>query len=526
MIKNKVKQNSMYSIIYPKTSFREKITIYKDCLSFWKSYKKDWFNHKKLEQFETYTTKYNGRNIIQNISMLIQYDQISRHDKATYKNIYLRFSTFLAFKIIHHTLWNKLPLWVQVFTLLTFRHNKSIKMKELCLTKLLTLRDRTSLFYRFLKATVLDINRAKINKGFLPILKNKTIEPWKKYEKILTFSPTSTKTNKLDFKEKIYTDFISIFSKLSQKGLVISISGGVDSMVLSYVASFLCKKYNKKLVLLHICYNNREEVEIEKQMLINWAKVIDCDIYIRNITELRRERDTRYRQVYEEVTRNIRFSMYSYLKMPVCLGHNKDDCYENMFSNLSKQIHFNNLIGMSDISQEGDVTIVRPFLDIEKKEIVEFAHKNNIPYLEDSTPKWSNRGKMRDILIPHITNFNKQIIPGLYEMSNYVSFLDKQWTLYFKDWLKRSVRKKVIDNMLIVKIMRNKFLKENYKQINMWIKLWFELDLPTRPSNKSFNNLIFNISRGKNKQTILNKRVRVILNYYCVKIVITDTLNM
>ena len=72
---------------------------------------------------------------------------------------------------------------------------------------------------------------------------------------------------------------------------------------------------------------------------------------------------------------------------------------------------------MSHESYDQDIIILRPLLNIYKKEIYNFAYEFNIPHVYDSTPSWSERGKMRDILIPQINNFNDQIIDGLYEMS-------------------------------------------------------------------------------------------------------------
>jgi tRNA(Ile)-lysidine synthase TilS/MesJ len=43
-------------------------------------------------------------------------------------------------------------------------------------------------------------------------------------------------------------------------------------------------------------------------------------------------------------------------------------------------------------------------LNIDKKEIIAYANKNNLDYLCDSTPKWSVRGKIRDHIRPSIEN--------------------------------------------------------------------------------------------------------------------------
>jgi tRNA(Ile)-lysidine synthase TilS/MesJ len=48
-------------------------------------------------------------------------------------------------------------------------------------------------------------------------------------------------------------------------------------------------------------------------------------------------------------------------------------------------------------------------LNIAKKDIIHFANLNEIPYLCDSTPKWSVRGKIRDNLRPLLCNLKNNV---------------------------------------------------------------------------------------------------------------------
>ena len=52
-------------------------------------------------------------------------------------------------------------------------------------------------------------------------------------------------------------------------------------------------------------------------------------------------------------------------------------------------------------------------LEVKKIDIIDFAHKVGIPYLYDSTPKWSRRGRMRDQLFPFLQNFDPGLLNGL-----------------------------------------------------------------------------------------------------------------
>jgi tRNA(Ile)-lysidine synthase TilS/MesJ len=125
------------------------------------------------------------------------------------------------------------------------------------------------------------------------------------------------------------------------------------------------------------------------------------------------------REVYESYTRDMRFYAYTNTAIGgqsyIMLGHNKDDCIENILTNTASQSHYENLCGMTDYSTQyhygQPLTVLRPLLATMKQDIYTFAEEANIPFLVDSTPKWSQRGKIRDIVRPALESWNPLIIP-------------------------------------------------------------------------------------------------------------------
>ena len=220
---------------------------------------------------------------------------------------------------------------------------------------------------------------------------------------------------------KIYKEFVKNLPITNK--IYVSVSGGVDSMVCLYLLYIYKKSLNHFLIdksqninleigALSINYNNRHEQNIELFMVSEFCKYLEIDYYVREITEITRTRDSD-RELYESLTREIRFNIYKKFNCPIILGHNNDDCVENIFINLKNKAKYNNLFGMEIKSIEKDVTILRPLLNINKCDIIKFAQEHNIPYIYDSTCKWSNRGKLRDNLVPSINNFDSSIIPNL-----------------------------------------------------------------------------------------------------------------
>lgn len=483
---------NFYPILYDQhTGHGQTIQFLKGIREFWASNKDFWFSHKPIDDWEVCEEPWKD-TLDQRIRLLLHYDQIFRHPNPNItekkKTCAFRFATQIALKILHtENQFEECSESEKVFVLLACRHNKSLGLKELALKRALALAERepTPLTLRFLNATIWDIHCFK-----------QDTYGYKQESPLSVFSPTTNgilqppcldPVNIQSLHKKIQNLFAYLFDRLECKRIAVSISGGVDSMVAAKIAKEVCSQQGKELILLHINYCNRETCEEECDLLRYYASQIGAPLFIRHITEIQRIRSTQLRSLYEEITRKIRFSFYAYFDCPVILGHNLDDCYENVFQNLAKQIHFENLFGMRAQSEELGVTVLRPMLSLPKSEIYAYADHTGIPHLYDSTPAWSRRGQMRDALIPGIQTFDPNILPGLKTFVEHTIFLEEQWRHSFDEYLRNSCVN--LDQKII--LQKNQFFQTNSGSLNFWITLWHSLHISAhRPSNKSFSNFI------------------------------------
>lgn len=532
-------------------------------IDFWGKNKDMWFSHEiiNIHNYQLINTPIN-RSFNQFLSFILQYDQLYRHPSIQTYNKYniqaYRFATYCALYIINNLFeyFINAPPWQQVFILLTIRHNESIKMKYLALKKVNYLISKqlennitiNPLYLRFLNATIMDIDKHKNTQGhteYIPIKDDKyTISQtileccpdllqkhkcihmlYKNILDVSSITNTSSKDKmitKYDIEKntkKQTNAYINYFEEIivkhiqerSNKRIALSISGGVDSMVCSYILQKIAVKYGIEVICLHICYNNRSCVDDELMFLSSWCSILGMKLYVRKIDEIQRMRNTKFRACYEEVTRKIRFSFYKTFDCPVILGHNLDDCYENAFSNLSKQIHFDNLYGMKPVSVESGIHILRPFLSVSKDDIIKYANDAVIPHLFDSTPPWSRRGQTRNTLMRSINDFDSNILDGLRNYINHTNFLTDVWQTSFDTWINQYKIKKAQNPNYIV-IEKEDFFNKNCGVLNFWIQLWFQLELPTRPSNKSFKNFINILKNTQYVNCNLNKLFSIMNN--------------
>jgi tRNA(Ile)-lysidine synthase TilS/MesJ len=174
-----------------------------------------------------------------------------------------------------------------------------------------------------------------------------------------------------------------------QVPVFVSLSGGVDSMVMTA----LLKLNGIPVNAIHILYGNRIESEEEYHFL-------DVPLYVYRIPYIRRTNIDR--AFYEAMTRDLRFLTYNacanLTNTPphVLLGHIQEDVVENIWTNISKGQHLDNLAKMEVKEIQHGVTIMRPLLETTKDQIYAISTALGIPYLKNTTPSWSNRGKFRE----------------------------------------------------------------------------------------------------------------------------------
>ena len=256
------------------------------------------------------------------------------------------------------------------------------------------------------------------------LFSDSTTNKYAKYESVLEFLPEYTcriinfnidKENLLVKTIKKYLQFYCETYKCNK--FVVSLSGGVDSMVLITIIKYL--HYN--VAALHINYNNRSETLLEQKFLEEWCYYNSIPLHTKSITYLKR--GEMKRSDYENQTRIIRYNFYKeVLKIEnvdsIMLAHHKDDIVENIFANVCRGRNILDLAAITDSAEIDGVKILRPMLAHFKDDIYDFSSEYYVPYFKDTTPSWSVRGKYREKLYPMlIDTFSFNIKENLLKMS-------------------------------------------------------------------------------------------------------------
>jgi tRNA(Ile)-lysidine synthetase-like protein len=249
-----------------------------------------------------------------------------------------------------------------------------------------------------------------------------------KYKDILEFVPNNN--NKIKdiflYAKNELVDSIQTYAIEENKiKFIVSLSGGVDSMVL---ATALCMLgYN--VVGCHINYNNRAETKEEQKFMEEWCKYNNIKLYVKTIDNLVRGQVKR--SEYEIYTRNIRFDFYKKILSnencdTILLGHHKDDIVENVVANVCRGRNLLDLAVLKKYSIVNGVKLVRPMMDFYKDDVYKYADNYQVPYFKDTTPEWSVRGKYRIGLHPKLEDtFGKNVKENLLGLSKQSSEWNK-----------------------------------------------------------------------------------------------------
>jgi tRNA(Ile)-lysidine synthetase-like protein len=275
---------------------------------------------------------------------------------------------------------------------------------------------------------------------------------------------------------------------LINQEILVSLSGGVDSMVL---LAILNKINPGKITALHLNYKNRDETDLEEEFLRTICKMSNIDLKVKRFEDVKRGEINR--NEYEQHTKYERFKFYSqYISEKntsgIFLAHHRNDEQENIFSNLLKGKSLIDLSALKSNSIVHNVNILRPMVSITKDKIYEFAHKFNIPYFKDTTPDWSNRGKLR-----------RKVFPVLKEIYNLEANLDKigMESLELNNLIISKIIEKFLKNS--VTIDSNRIIISNLQEYyDMPITFW--------------SYILTKVLHGLNKNMISNKSLSVFTN--------------
>ena len=196
-------------------------------------------------------------------------------------------------------------------------------------------------------------------------------------------------------------------------GVLCALSGGADSMYL------LCRllegreKYGWTVYAAHFNHGLRPTAQRDEDFVRDWCGRQNVPLYTcRDNVE---EYAVREKRSVEEAGRILRYRFLEglawetgYCERPafIATGHHAGDNAETVLMNLIRGCGLNGLVGIPE--RRGN--IVRPMLEVSRREIEAYLEANGVPHVEDetNTDLTYTRNKVRRQLLPLLEELNPQ----------------------------------------------------------------------------------------------------------------------
>ena len=177
--------------------------------------------------------------------------------------------------------------------------------------------------------------------------------------------------------QKIVANEINAQPKINR--LVVGVSGGVDSMVLLHCAS--CLELTFPLLAVHINHQLSADAD-------GWQREVEHYCGLRDITLITKKVDVVEAGGPEKAARIARYQAFESVLQTddlLLLAHHADDQAETLLLRLLRGAGLQGLAAIPRSRKIGPGILLRPFLTIEKQELIVYAKANNIAYVNDTS---------------------------------------------------------------------------------------------------------------------------------------------
>ncbi|MGB0879322.1 MAG: tRNA lysidine(34) synthetase TilS [Polaribacter sp.] len=209
------------------------------------------------------------------------------------------------------------------------------------------------------------------------------------------------------FKEHINANF----PFLKDKKLLIAISGGVDSVVLTH----LFFELNFTIGLAHCNFQLRgKESDLDEDFVRKLSQKMDCEFFVKRFNTT--QYATKNKQSIQLAARNLRYHWFQKIIEKhhfdyVLTAHHADDNLETFLINLTRGTGLDGFTGIPKVNGK----IVRLLLGFSRDEIITYAKDNSsakIEWREDESNASNKyiRNKIRHQVIPVLKEINPSLL--------------------------------------------------------------------------------------------------------------------
>ncbi|MBP0979624.1 MAG: tRNA lysidine(34) synthetase TilS, partial [Oscillospiraceae bacterium] len=206
--------------------------------------------------------------------------------------------------------------------------------------------------------------------------------------------------------------------------IIVGLSGGADSVALTYFLYKLSDYFKLKIIACHINHGLRgEEADKDQKFVRSYCNKLNIKLLEKNLDLIKLSKQSS--KSIEELGRYVRYEFFNECsekyKAKIATAHNLNDSVETVILNL---IRGAGLKGLCGIPKSRD-NIIRPFIDFTRQDIETYCKENLLIYMTDSSNLSIdyNRNLIRHRIIPVISKINP----------NFTSTINRNCDIILKD---------------------------------------------------------------------------------------------
>jgi len=195
--------------------------------------------------------------------------------------------------------------------------------------------------------------------------------------------------------------------------VLVGLSGGADSVCLLYILNELKDDLNITLSAAHLNHGLRgDDADSDERFCAELCEKLGITYYAKKINLVGDD------ETLESAGRKARYEFFGELKAEhnfdkVATAHHADDQAETV---LMRIMRGTGISGLSGIQYKRDDGIIRPLLDVPRREVEKYCRENNLEYRTDKTNTDTEftRNRIRVELLPYLeVSFNPNIRDAL-----------------------------------------------------------------------------------------------------------------
>ena len=253
----------------------------------------------------------------------------------------------------------------------------------------------------------------------------------------------------------------------------VAYSGGLDSTVLLHLTKCYLDKSNNHISLnaIHINHQLSKNAADWEKHTKSICDTLNVPLIIKRINKKPKPKDS-----IEAWARKQRYKIFLEIcdnkNTAILLGHQKNDQAETFILNAIRGSGLQGLSGIPVTRKLGNLDIIRPFLNIEREQLLSYAQNKNLKWIEDESNQFDifDRNFLRNKIIPEL----QQRWPRVnYTLARTASFCSESQYL-LQEYLDNDLQALQVNQFNIYKLDGLKLEKLNPTKRKLIVKRWLE----------------------------------------------------